>query len=84
MSSEAKNEKLKELKMKKISVIMISLIFGAWMFGTEKSIDNYYNSLDEDYSILAAHTKTKKYGTELMRKRAYKRKRMRRLPNNGK
>ena len=70
--------------MKKISVIVISLIFGAWLFSAEESMDNHYNNLDEDYPVLAAHTKTKKYGSDVMRKRAYKRKRMRRLPNNGK
>mgnify|MGYP000473471869 FL=1 len=49
-----------------------------------KSIDNYYSSLDEDYPVLAAHQKMNNYGKDVMRKRAYKRKRMRRLPNNGK
>ena len=70
--------------MKKITAILISFILGAWVFGAEEPIDNYYNSLDEDCPVLAAHTKTKKYGSDVMRKRAYKRKRMRRLPNNGK
>ena len=40
---------------------------------------------DRDYPVLAAHKKIdSQSGKDLMRKRAYKRKRMRRLPNNGK
>ena len=70
--------------MKKMTVILISFILGAWVFGAEEQIDNYYNSLDEDYPVLAAHQKMNNYGKDVMRKRAYKRKRMRRLPNNGK
>ena len=70
--------------MKKITAILISFILGAWVFGAEEPIDNYYNSLDEDYPVLAAQQKMNNYGKDVMRKRAYKRKRMRRLPNNGK
>ncbi len=70
--------------MKKMTVILISFILGAWVFGAEEQIDNYYNNLDEDYPVLAAHQKMNNYGKDVMRKRAYKRKRMRRLPNNGK
>jgi hypothetical protein len=47
-------------------------------------MDKYYDNMDESCPILSAHQKTKKYGNDLMRKRAYRRKRMRRLPNNGK
>ena len=70
--------------MQKITIILISFFLGTWVFGSEKKMDAYYNSLDENYPILAAHKKTKQYGSDVMRKRAYKRKRMRRLPNNGK
>tara|TARA_B100000945_G_scaffold88322_1_gene68725 strand:- start:193 stop:405 length:213 start_codon:yes stop_codon:yes gene_type:complete len=70
--------------MKIITTFTISFILGTWLFSAEGSMDNYYNNIDEDYPVLAAHTKTKKYGSDVMRKRAYKRKRMRRLPNNGK
>lgn len=65
-------------------IISISCIVGSWMFASSDNMDNYYNDLDEDYPILAAHQKMNNYGKDVMRKRAYRRKRMRRLPNNGK
>lgn len=70
--------------MKKVMIISISCIVGSWMFASSDNMDNYYNDLDEDYPILAAHQKMNNYGKDVMRKRAYRRKRMRRLPNNGK
>tara|TARA_Y100000746_G_scaffold31631_2_gene23829 strand:+ start:136 stop:348 length:213 start_codon:yes stop_codon:yes gene_type:complete len=70
--------------MKTITMFIVSFVLGAWVFSAEESIDNYYSSLDEDYPVLAAHQKMNNYGKDVMRKRAYKRKRMRRLPNNGK
>jgi len=65
-------------------IISISCVLGSWMFASSDNMDNYYNDLDEDYPILAAHQKMNNYGKDVMRKRAYRRKRMRRLPNNGK
>tara|TARA_B100000214_G_C23538136_1_gene432676 strand:+ start:404 stop:547 length:144 start_codon:yes stop_codon:yes gene_type:complete len=47
-------------------------------------MDTYYESINEEYPILSAHQKNNNYGKDVMRKRAYKRKRIRRLPNNGK
>jgi len=47
-------------------------------------MDTYYGSIDEEYPVLSAHQKNNNYGKDVMRKRAYKRKRIRRLPNNGK
>ena len=70
--------------MTKTIITLISFVLGSLLFGSSDSIDNYYGNLDEDYPILAAHQKTNNYGKDVMRKRAYRRKRMRRLPNNGK
>ena len=70
--------------MKKIIIISISGVLGSWIFASSDNMDNYYNNLDEDYPLLAAHQKMNNYGKDVMRKRAYRRKRMRRLPNNGK
>jgi|TARA_B100001029_G_C14912721_1_gene367446 hypothetical protein len=71
--------------MKKIILIVGSTIVGSLLFSSEQNIDTYYENIDTDYPVLAAHKKIdNQYGKDLMRKRAYKRKRMRRLPNNGK
>ena len=70
--------------MKKITIILSSMILGSLILGTDVTMDKYYDNMDENFPVLSAHQKTKKYGNDLMRKRAYKRKRMRRLPNNGK
>jgi hypothetical protein len=70
--------------MKKIIVILSGMFLGSLILGTDITMDKYYDNMDESCPILSAHQKTKKYGNDLMRKRAYRRKRMRRLPNNGK
>ena len=69
--------------MKTITILSAFAVSGL-IFGSTSEIDSYYDKLDEDYPVLAAHKKTTHNSKDLMRKRAYKRKRMRRLPNNGK
>jgi len=69
--------------MKTITILSAFAISGL-VFGSTSEIDNHYDKLDEEYPVLAAHKKTSHNSKDLMRKRAYKRKRMRRLPNNGK
>jgi len=74
----------KEKKMKKIIFILSGVMLGSVLLGTEASMDEYYNNIDTLCPVLSAHQKMNKPSKELMRKRAYRRKRMRRLPNNGK
>tara|TARA_B000000475_G_scaffold259620_1_gene242752 strand:+ start:404 stop:616 length:213 start_codon:yes stop_codon:yes gene_type:complete len=70
--------------MKTVITILSTFIFSGLIFGSSNEMDNHYDKIDEDYPILAAHKKTTNNNKDMMRKRAYKRKRMRRLPNNGK
>ncbi len=71
--------------MKKIVLILSSTVGGFLLFGGENNMDVYYENIDAELPVLAAHKKIdNNYNKDLMRKRAYKRKRMRRLPNNGK
>ena len=71
--------------MKKIILIVGSTFAGSLLFGGAQNMDTYYENIDAEFPVLAAHKKIdNSYGKDLMRKRAYKRKRMRRLPNNGK
>lgn len=69
--------------MKTVITTLSTFIFGALIFSSSNEMDNHYDKIDEDYPVLAAHKKTNN-NKDMMRKRAYKRKRMRRLPNNGK
>ena len=57
---------------------------GTYAFGSNSDMDSYYDAIDEDYPTLSAHQKNNNNGKDVMRKRSYKRKRLRRLPNNGK
>ena len=57
---------------------------GTYAFGSNSYMDSYYDTIDEDCPTLSAHQKNNNYGKDVMRKRSYKRKRLRRLPNNGK
>lgn len=71
--------------MKKFILIVSATVMGSFLFSGEKDMDAYYANIDTDSPLLAAHKKIDSHsGKDLMRKRAYKRKRMRRLPNNGK
>ena len=70
--------------MKKEIIILSSFVLGSLILGAETDMDKYYYNIDKNYPLLSAHQKMNKPGKEFMRKRAYRRKRMRRLPNNGK
>jgi hypothetical protein len=70
--------------MNKTITILSSFVLGSFIMGSNVDIDEYYSNIDKEYPVLAAHKKMNNYGKDVMRKRAYKRKRMRRLPNNGK
>jgi len=68
-----------------IIIYTLSFVFvSTFALGSDSNMDTYYESIDENYPILSAHQKNNNYGKDVMRKRAYKRKRIRRLPNNGK
>tara|TARA_B100000073_G_scaffold43319_1_gene32306 strand:+ start:421 stop:633 length:213 start_codon:yes stop_codon:yes gene_type:complete len=66
-------------------IYTISFIFvGSLAFGSDSDMDIYYGSIDEECPVLSAHHKNTNNAKDVMRKRAYKRKRVRRLPNKGK
>ena len=66
-------------------IYTISFVFvGSFAFDSDSDMDTYYGSIDEEHPVLSAHQKNNNYGKDVMRKRAYKRKRIRSLPNNGK
>ncbi len=68
-----------------VLIYTLSFIFvSSFALGSDSKMDTYYESIDEEYPVLSAHQKNNNYGKDVMRKRAYKRKRIRRLPNNGK
>tara|TARA_Y100001970_G_scaffold136045_1_gene167435 strand:+ start:759 stop:974 length:216 start_codon:yes stop_codon:yes gene_type:complete len=71
--------------MKKWLIIVCCVCLGTFLMAqNESEMDLYYSELDETSSLLAAHGKIDNNKNELLRKRAYKRKRIRRPPRWGK
>ena len=71
--------------MKKWVIIIWCLCLGALLMAQDESeMDLYYSEVDEASPALAAYKKIDNNKNELLRKRAYKRKRIRRPPKWGK
>ena len=71
--------------MNRFVLFFIVFLLGAFLFsGTTESMDEYYNNLDDISPVLAAHKKLDNSHKDLLRKRAFKRKRIRRPPQRGK
>ena len=67
-------------------ILSVFLLSGFLMSGNTEDIDEYYDALDTISPSIAAHKKMSKLDDRkgLLRKRAYKRKRIRRPPQRGK
>ncbi len=71
--------------MNKFVLLLVVFVLGAFLVsGTTEDIDKYYDNLDEESPVLAAAKKSGNNHKDLLRKRAYKRKRIRRPPMRGK
>ena len=71
--------------MKKWLIIICCLCLGTLLVAQDESeMDLYYSELDDACPALAAYKKIDNNKNELLRKRAYKRKRIRRPPKWGK
>ena len=76
---------MKGVTMNKLVLFCIVFLMGAFLFsGTTEAMDQYYDNLDDTSPVLAAHKKLDNGHKDLLRKRAYKRKRIRRPPQRGK
>jgi len=71
---------------KLVMILSVFLLSGFLMAGNTEDIDEYYDTLDTISPSIAAHKKMSKFEDRkgLLRKRAYKRKRIRRPPQRGK
>ena len=71
--------------LKKWFFILCVLSLGTFIMAKDKvAMDDYYNDLDSETPVLAAHKKIDDASKGLFRKRAYKRKRIKRPPRRGK
>ena len=77
---------MKGLIMNRLVIVLSMFLLGAFLMGgNTENMDEYYNSLDVDSPSISAHKKISDNNRKgFLRKRAYKRKRIRRPPQRGK